>query len=64
MKQCISCIMPDTKPDLTLDEEGVCSACRASEQKIDDIAQAFAQIGFKVCNKTFNNFSNIYITEF
>lgn len=25
---CVSCVLPDTKPDLHLDENGVCSACR------------------------------------
>ena len=25
---CKTCVMPDTKPDLQLDHEGVCSACR------------------------------------
>jgi N-acetyl sugar amidotransferase len=30
---CTRCIMPDTKPDLTFDEEGVCSACRYYEQR-------------------------------
>lgn len=26
---CKSCVMPDTKPDLQLDEHGVCNACRS-----------------------------------
>lgn len=29
LRYCVRCIMPDTKPDLLIDEEGVCSACRA-----------------------------------
>lgn len=33
MKYCTRCIMPDTKPDLTLDAEGVCSACRNYENR-------------------------------
>ena len=34
---CKKCVMPDTKPDLLLDEEGVCKACRSYEnrKKID-----------------------------
>jgi N-acetyl sugar amidotransferase len=28
-------MMPDTKPDLYLDEEGVCSACRYYEQRVE-----------------------------
>lgn len=30
---CKKCVMPDTKPDLLLDEEGVCNACRSYEQR-------------------------------
>ncbi|UCD03756.1 MAG: N-acetyl sugar amidotransferase [Candidatus Woesearchaeota archaeon] len=33
MRYCKKCIMPDTKPDLTFDEEGICNACRSSERK-------------------------------
>jgi N-acetyl sugar amidotransferase len=30
---CKHCVMPDTKPDLFLDEEGVCNACRSYEKR-------------------------------
>lgn len=30
---CRRCVMPDTKPDLHLDEQGVCNACRSYEQR-------------------------------
>jgi N-acetyl sugar amidotransferase len=30
---CKHCVMPDTKPDLFLDEHGVCNACRSYEQR-------------------------------
>jgi N-acetyl sugar amidotransferase len=30
---CKRCVMPDTKPDLLLDEEGVCNACRSYERR-------------------------------
>jgi len=33
MKYCKRCVMPDTKPDLFLDEEGVCNACRSFESR-------------------------------
>lgn len=33
MKYCIRCVMPHTKPDLHLDHEGVCNACRAYEKR-------------------------------
>jgi N-acetyl sugar amidotransferase len=32
---CKRCVMPDTKPDLHLDEEGVCNACRSYERRKD-----------------------------
>lgn len=37
MKRCKNCLMPDTKPGLILDDEGVCQACRHYEirQTID-----------------------------
>lgn len=30
---CKTCVMPDSKPDLLLDEEGVCNACRSFERR-------------------------------
>lgn len=33
MRYCKRCVMPDTKPDLFLDEDGVCNACRSYEQR-------------------------------
>lgn len=30
---CKRCVMPNTKPDLHLDEEGVCNACRSYEKR-------------------------------
>ena len=33
LRYCRRCVMPDTKPDLRLDAEGVCNACRAYEQR-------------------------------
>ena len=30
---CKRCVMPSTKPDLNLDEEGVCNACRSYEKR-------------------------------
>lgn len=37
LKYCIKCVMPNTKPDLHFDAEGVCDACRSAEvkEKID-----------------------------
>lgn len=33
MRFCKKCVMPDTRPGILFDEEGVCSACRAEERK-------------------------------
>lgn len=33
MNYCAKCVMPDTRPDLRFDEEGVCDACRSFERK-------------------------------
>lgn len=30
---CTRCVMPNTKPDLSFDENGVCDACRSAEKK-------------------------------
>lgn len=33
MKYCQKCLFPETKPDLSFNEDGVCSACIAAEEK-------------------------------
>jgi N-acetyl sugar amidotransferase len=33
IRYCASCVMPDTKPDLLLDEQGVCNACRSFQNR-------------------------------
>ncbi len=33
MEYCKRCVLPDTKPGLTIDEHGICSACRMVEYK-------------------------------
>src|SRR4051794_12909345 len=33
LKYCRKCVMPETKPDLSFDKDGVCSACRSYEQR-------------------------------
>lgn len=35
IKYCRRCVMPETKPDLKIDNEGVCNACRAFEKRKD-----------------------------
>lgn len=33
LKYCVRCVMPHTKPDLHIDEDGVCNACRSIEKR-------------------------------
>lgn len=33
MRYCKNCVMPETKPDLWFDAEGICDACRSAEMK-------------------------------
>src|SRR5690242_14554060 len=33
IKYCNRCVMPETKPDLAIDSQGVCSACRSYERR-------------------------------
>ncbi|MBI5093135.1 MAG: N-acetyl sugar amidotransferase [Candidatus Hydrogenedentes bacterium] len=35
IRYCVRCVMPETKPDLFIDAEGVCSACRYMEQRVE-----------------------------
>jgi N-acetyl sugar amidotransferase len=35
MKYCKRCVMPDTKPDLVLDADGICNACRSYERRAE-----------------------------
>ncbi len=37
IRYCTKCLFPETKPDLFFNEEGVCSACVAAEQKDSSI---------------------------
>lgn len=35
LKYCRRCVMPDTKPDLRLDGDGICNACRSYERRAE-----------------------------
>lgn len=37
MRYCKRCLFPETKPDLSIDDEGVCDACRSAELKAEAI---------------------------
>lgn len=33
MRYCKRCVMPDTRPGITFNEDGICSACQAYEDR-------------------------------
>ena len=35
LKFCKNCILPNTRPNLIIDKDGVCDACRNKETKIN-----------------------------
>lgn len=35
LRYCRRCVMPDTKPDLFIDPDGICSACRSFEKRAE-----------------------------
>lgn len=37
IRYCSKCVFPETKPDLFFNDEGVCSACQAANEKDEDI---------------------------
>ena len=51
MKYCTRCVMPDTRPGLYLDGDGVCSACRAAERKKSNDWNARMEELKKLCDK-------------
>lgn len=51
MKRCKKCVMPDTKPGVVLDEDGICQACRHAEKKTEtDWDARFTELR-ELCNK-------------
>jgi N-acetyl sugar amidotransferase len=51
LQYCIRCVMPSTKPDLHIDAEGVCNACRAYENRAQVDWDARRQELLKVLEK-------------
>ena len=37
LEHCINCVFPNTKPDLSFNDEGLCSACQSAFKKDDGI---------------------------
>lgn len=51
MRYCKKCVMPDTRPGIKFDSEGVCSACRAYESRISvDWAKRYQELE-ELCGK-------------
>ena len=51
MKYCTKCVMPDTRPGITFDENGVCSACQSYEnRKKVDYNKRFEELK-QLCDK-------------
>ncbi len=63
LKYCKKCVMPDTKPDLYLDDEGICNACRSYEARKEinweSRKKELIQILNKYKNKDGNNWDCI-----
>ena len=51
MRYCKKCTMPDTRPGITFDAEGVCSACRHYEHRKDVDWDARFKEFEKFCDK-------------
>ncbi|MEQ1883140.1 MAG: hypothetical protein ABL878_19480, partial [Burkholderiales bacterium] len=51
LKYCFRCVMPDTKPDLHLDAEGICNACRSYEHRVEVDWDARKQALLKILDK-------------
>lgn len=51
MRYCKKCVMPDTRPGISFNEDGVCSACVAHMNKANvDYAERFKELE-ELCNK-------------
>ena len=51
IRYCVKCVLPDTKPDLSFDNEGVCSACHYYDTRPtidwDSREKEFEILGFR-----------------
>lgn len=60
MRYCTRCVLPDTKPGIRFDSEGVCSACRYIEKKKDIDWSARAKQLEAMCDKIRGSNGNGY----
>jgi tRNA(Ile)-lysidine synthase TilS/MesJ len=45
MKYCTKCVMPSTRPGITFDEQGVCSACQSYDHRNNvDYSERFEEL--------------------
>jgi N-acetyl sugar amidotransferase len=51
MVRCVKCLLPDTKPGLVIDVEGICTACRHVEAKATIDYDARFNVLRKLCDK-------------
>ncbi|MBM3571380.1 MAG: N-acetyl sugar amidotransferase, partial [Alphaproteobacteria bacterium] len=47
MNYCRRCVLPDTRPGIVLDQDGICSGCRGHDDKIKTIDWAARRRGFE-----------------
>lgn len=60
MKYCNKCVMPDTRPGIVFDEQGICHACRvAEERKSINWDERFRQLK-ELCDKYRGKNGNYY----
>ncbi|WP_436414229.1 N-acetyl sugar amidotransferase [Petrimonas sp.] len=50
MKYCTKCVMPSTRPGITFNEQGLCSACQAYENRINTDYNARFEELKKICD--------------
>lgn len=63
MRYCKKCVMPDSRPGLVLDSEGVCQACRVAERKKEINWNLRYQELQKLCNRyRANNYYDCIVT--
>ena len=60
VKYCSRCLFPETKPDLFFNDQGVCSACVAADQKNIDIDWEQRKKDFNSIINHYNSCTNHY----
>ena len=58
MKFCTKCVMPNTKPDLHFDEDGICDACQSQKDKNSSIDWELREKEFLALVEQYKNKNN------